>query len=88
MRVDYQSATQHKTGSGTAGFGTVSGGCHFKAGNYHQSCSQNFVDGTTNPTCAAKHFPRSNGFTWEPDADAGLTSELILHNLTVTPEGN
>ena len=88
MRVDYQNVTQHKDNSGTAAFGTVSGSCYFKAGNYHQSCSQTFVDGTTNPTCAGKGFPLSNGFTWEPDTDRALTSELILYNLTVTPKGN
>ena len=58
------------------------------AGNYHQSCTRTFVDGTTNPTCAGKGFPLSNGFTGEPDTDRTLTSELILYDLTVTPKGN
>lgn len=88
MRVDYENVTQQKSSSGTAAFGTVSGGCYFKAGNYHQSCANTFVDGTTNPTCAGKSFPLSTGFTWEPDADRTLSSELILYNLTVTPKGN
>lgn len=88
MRVDYENVTQHKNNSGTAAFGAVSGGCYFKAGNYHQSCAKTFVDGTTNPTCAGKSFPLSNGFTWEPDTDRTLSSELILYNLTVSPKGN
>ncbi|MEO7733401.1 MAG: hypothetical protein ABIY55_20735 [Kofleriaceae bacterium] len=51
-------------------------------------CSRTFVDGTTNPTWAGKSLPLSNGFTWEPDTDRALTSELILYDLTVTPKGN
>ena len=95
MRVDYQNVTQHKGSSGTAAFGTVTGSCYFKAGNYHQSCSQKFVNGAFNPTCVNKCFtPRTDcanptsQSTWEPDADNANTSELILYNLTVTPKGN
>lgn len=95
MRVAYQNVTQHTGGSGTAAFGTVGGACYFKAGNYHQSCTQKFADGTTNQTCASKCFtPRTDCpnptslNTWELDTDSTNTSELILYNLTVTPKGN
>lgn len=89
MRVDYKNVTQsNKTSWAAHAFEATTGGCYFKAGNYHQSCSKTFVDGTSNPTCSSKGFPTSSGLTWEPDTDAGNTSELILYNLTVTPKGN
>lgn len=89
MKVDYNNVTQNKAPTSAAkAFGNVTGYCYFKAGNYHQSCTKKFVDGTTtNQTCVDKNFPPT-GFTWEPEADSSATSELILYNLTVTPKGN
>ena len=91
MRVDYKNVTQHKMSSASKAFGSTTGGCYFKAGNYHQSCTGLFVDGTVNPTCQSKDFPAFppfTGFTWEPDGDVAVTTELVLYNLTVTPKGN
>lgn len=91
MHVDYNNVTQHKPSSACKAFGPTTGGCYFKAGNYHQSCTMMFVDGTVNPTCESKDFPPYppfTGFTWEPDSDVATTTELVLYHLTVTPKGN
>jgi Alginate lyase len=87
VAVDYKNATQNTPPrSAAAALGAVTGGCYFKAGNYHQSCTKQFIDGTDNQTCIKKNFS-GLGFTWEPPSDAAASSELILYNLTVTPKG-
>jgi hypothetical protein len=87
VAVAYKNVTQNTPlRSAAAPLGTVTGGCYFKAGNYHQSCTKQFLDGTDNQTCIKKAFS-GLGFTWEPNSDAAASSELILYNLTVTPKG-
>jgi hypothetical protein len=78
-------ARRHARACGRRGYTHESSSGHIRD---RGRAAEGVVDGTTNPTCAAKVFPLSNGFTWEPDTDRSLTSELILYDLTVTPKGN
>jgi hypothetical protein len=87
VQVEYRNATRGTSVvAGTRALQGVSGGCYFKVGNYHQSCTKSFVDGSVNQTCKDKGFP-PGGVTWEPDADATATSEVMLYDLTVSPKG-
>jgi hypothetical protein len=58
MTVRYDNVTSGTTRSVSAAFyGSVSGGCYFKAGNYHQACTIQDINGSTNIACQGKPWP-------------------------------
>lgn len=65
VAVEYQNPRAGVTKRVTSAFyDQVSGGCYFKAGNYHQACSKLDINGQTNVACAAKGWPATR---WETD---------------------
>jgi hypothetical protein len=79
MTVQYANLTSGTARAESAAFyGSVSGGCYFKAGNYHQACTVEDTNGNTNAACKAKKWP-SGRFETAPFGQ----SVLELFELTV-----
>ncbi len=78
MNLSYRNDTTGASKSVTQKFyGSVSGGCYFKAGNYHQACTKLDINAAINASCAAKSWPAGR---WETDANG--TSVLELYELS------
>lgn len=78
MVVAYRNDTTGASKSVTQKFyGSVKGGCYFKAGNYHQACTKLDINAETNAACAAKNWPAGR---WETDPRG--TSVLELYELS------
>jgi hypothetical protein len=55
MTVHYENVTRGTaTVESAAFYASVSGGCYFKAGNYHQACTIEDTNGSTNAACQAQ----------------------------------
>jgi hypothetical protein len=79
MTVHYENVTRGTAMDASAAFyASVSGGCYFKAGNYHQACTIEDTNGNTNAACKAKNWP-SGRFETDPFGQ----SVLELFELTV-----
>ncbi len=74
MNLTYRNDTTGASKSVTQKFyGSVSGGCYFKAGNYHQACTKLDINAAINASCAAKSWPAGR---WETDSKGASVLEL------------
>jgi hypothetical protein len=72
MTVHYENVTRGTASTeSTAFYGSVSGGCYFKAGNYHQACTIEDANGNTNAACKAKSWPSAR-FETDPFGESVL----------------
>jgi len=75
MTVSYANARTGATKTVKQAFyNSVSGGCYFKAGNYHQACTKIDINGKTNAACSAKGWPSGR---WETDPMGQSILELF-----------